>query len=93
MAFLSEVVILGIRRPFELEVRSKSEDVLGADVPIPTFALSPSTIELLWLTLALYPIAVAFIRFGAVTSAKEPNPVLCRPSVLVDRAALPLAVL
>ena len=47
IAFLSEVVIRGIRSPFEFDVRSNKEDVFGEDVPIPTLTLSPNTMALL----------------------------------------------
>src|SRR5260370_21158421 len=57
---------------------------IGAVVPIPTFVsamaeltplMLPSTSELLWLTLAFAPMAVAFVT-PAVPSARKPITVL-----------------
>ena len=48
---------------------SSKADELGTDVPIPTFALLPSTIALLAFTNAFAPIAVALDKTAEATSA------------------------
>ena len=62
-------------------------------MPIPTFALLPSTSELLALTVVLAPIAVALLRALPPTFAPYPSAVFCVPVVLPIRLFAPTAVL
>src|SRR5437660_2005 len=61
----------------------------GALVPMPTFALLPSTSELLCETTAFAPRAVALVRFPLPTFAPPPMAVLLSPVVLEIPASSP----
>ena len=74
-------------------IRASEADVHPTCPPILVTALFPNTIELLKATLALYPIAVAFVRSAKVTSAPYPMAVLLCPVEFLSNVLFPTAVL
>ena len=64
---------------------------VGEEVPIPTLALLPNTIDLLVLTKALTPIAVALNKFSEATFALYPIAVFPVPPTFTDKAPEPTA--
>src|SRR5687768_14465203 len=79
--------------PFALTVSRGAERIAALSVPgtstLSAPVLRPSAIVLLVLTMEPAPIAVAKLRFDAVTSALAPTMVLLLPVVFVSPATLP----